>query len=176
MRLILEKYATKKVIYYGFSIILFVNFIVFPFFPKLFSGTEIPIDKILDLQFGFTTDFAYQLFDILGKSGQKAYLYFGVFVDIPYMIVYGFTYAILILFLLKKKQLYQRFSYLIFIPIFAAFFDLLENVGIISLLVNYPTKYPLICTITSFVNQLKWISAIVILVIIIALLFRKKRI
>lgn len=165
----LEKHATKRNIILGIIFIIFINTIAFPFFPKIMIGREIPIDGIFDLQFGFTIDFANQILLNLQDDGRNAYKYSTLFVDIPYALVYGFIYSFMLIALIRKTKLW-KFKYLVLIPFGISVFDLIENIGILTMLSSYPTMNETVCEITSFANQGKWSFAILFFLVFIILL------
>lgn len=154
----LEKHATKKNIITGLIFIAFVNIIAFPLFPKLLIGREIPIENNLDLQFGFTSDFAYSLLSNLQEDGRKAYKLSTLFIDIPYALIYGFIYSFILIVLLKKNKL-RKYKELVLIPFGISIFDLLENTGILTLLASFTVKMEGVVAFTSFANQTKWCFA-----------------
>jgi len=174
----LEKFATKRNIIIGLIFIAFINIIAFPFFPKLMIGREIPIDGILDLQFGFTSNFALNLLDNLKEDGRNAYKLSTTIIDIPYALVYGFIYSFILVVLLKKNN-FWNYRILILVPFGISIFDLMENAGILTLLSSFPEKMEFVVAFTSFSNQSKWIFAFVTFLLIssnvVYLVFKKKQ-
>ncbi|MCF6181484.1 hypothetical protein [Lutibacter sp.] len=137
-----------------------------PKFSELFLNTKIDIKSILDIKFSYTTTVAYTLFKNLGENGRVAYTLSELFIDIPYAIIYGYTYAFLVIFLLKRNKI-KNLNYLISAPLLISFFDILENTGIIIMLTKYPEKLSSICNLTSIFTSLKWIFAIITFIIIL---------
>jgi hypothetical protein len=162
----LNKYASKKNILIGILLILVFNIFLLPKFSELFLGTKIDIKEILDIKFSYTTTDAYSLFENLGESGRNAYQLSEFFIDIPYAIIYGFTYTLVIFFLLKRNKI-KKLNYLILAPLFISIFDVLENTGIIIMLTKYPIKLDTLCHLTSIFTSLKWIFAIITFIIVL---------
>jgi hypothetical protein len=154
-----ERNSNQRNITIGVVFILFVNIVVFPIFPKLFFQVEIPLNEILDVHFGFTTDYVQQFFTSIETEGRKAYLLSTGLVDTPYAMIYGFVYAIILIFIIKNKMYSGRLRYLILLPFLISLFDLVENTGIIYLVSTYPESNDMVVSIASFANQLKWIFA-----------------
>lgn len=150
--------ATGRNILVGIVLILIINFVVFPYFPRLF-GISIPLSSILDLQFGFENDFVRRLLNILGEKGREVYFLSTLCVDIPYAIIYGFTYALSMAYLLKRKAMYS-FRFLVLLPLLIGFFDLLENFGILYLLQNPFTYDEKRVFYISWANKMKWIFSL----------------
>lgn len=162
----LTKFATKRNISIGLFLIVLFNVILLPKFPELISAIEIDIKSILDLKFSYSTDVAYTLFENLREQGRNAYKLSELFIDFPYAIIYGFTYAFIILILFKINNL-ERFNIVCLTPFLISWFDILENTGIIVMLSKYPTKLNTICSLTSTFTSLKWIFAVITFVIVL---------
>lgn len=162
----LNKYATKKNILIGILLIIVFNIFLLPKFSELFLNTKIDIKSILDIKFSYSTTIAYTLFKNLNENGRVAYKLSELFVDIPYAIIYGFTYAFIVVFLLKRNKI-KNLNYLVLAPLIISLFDVLENTGIIIMLTKYPEKLSNICNLTSIFTSLKWIFAIVTFIIIL---------
>ena len=169
----LDSYKSKRFLLVGLGIILFINIVVFPLFPRLF-GVVISPNAILDLKFGYSQLDVQHLFDNLHKKGRHIYLLSTLFIDIPYLIFYSFYYAVLLNLLLDKKRL-NSFRFLIVIPFCIGFFDLLENIGIISLLQNYPNLNNTLVSFSALATMLKWSFAIVTILSAIILFFTNER-
>ncbi len=167
----LRKFATPKILKIGFGIILFFNVVLLPLFPKLYS-VEIPINEVLDLQFSYTSEEVYSLFEKIGENGRKAYFFSEIFIDGSYLLFYGVFYAVLIVFLIERKKAY-RYKTFVLLPFAIAFSDLSENIGIVFLL-RYPEKSEFIVSLTSFFTSLKWILAGILLVFLLFLIFGRK--
>ncbi len=163
----LEKYSTNKNIVAGIVFIIFINTIAFPLFPPLFMGISVPLDKILDLHFGFTPDYSYHILTSLQDDGRLSYILSTLLIDTPYAFIYGFIYAFILIMLLKTNNLW-KYKALVYIPFAISFSDLLENTGIITLLFYYPEKMEFISNLTSFFNQSKWSFALIMFIITIA--------
>lgn len=163
---ILEKYATTKNVVAGILLIVVFNSILFSKFSELLSDTEITEKSILDLKFFYTTAVAYTFFEALGEEGRNTYKLAEIFIDFPYALIYGFTYGFIILMLLKINQLKKLF-YLSLVPFLISWFDILENSGIVAMLVKYPTKLETICNFTATFTALKWVFAVITLLIIV---------
>ena len=165
----LEKYANKKTIFIGIVFVILFNVVFLPKFPKLFTDNEMPIEYILDLKFHYSSEMAYNIISELGNEGRKIYKLSEILIDIPYAIIYGFTYAFIVIILLKTNKLY-KLRYLSIIPLLISFFDILENTGIIIMISNYPENLEIIGNVTPFFTSLKWIFAGITFLMIIGLL------
>lgn len=163
---ILEKYATKRICLVGVFLIVLFNIILFYNSSQLLAGKAVDEKSILDLKFSYSPEFAYTFFENLDEEGRNTYTLSEIFIDFPYAIIYGFTYAFMILILLKTNQL-KKLIFLSFVPFLISWFDILENTGIVAMLLKYPEKMENICNITATFTTLKWIFAIITFLIIV---------
>ncbi len=164
----INRLSTKKNLIAGLLLIVIINLVVFPFFPALLDGSDIDFSNIFDLQFGFNTAYVIQTLTNLGQKGRHIYMLSTIFVDIPYLIIYGFVYAILINTVLHKLQF--DFKLLIYLSFLISLFDLIENIGVIYFLQTYPDISLQMVKLTSIANQLKWLTVFVLFCCFIILL------
>lgn len=131
--------------------------------------------KILDmLPFGYTYVYVNELFSALGSQGRSFYLYYQIPIDMVYPFLFGITYCLILVYFLKKINKFDSpLIYLCLLPLIAAFFDYLENLGTINLLINYPNISETEVKINSFftliksmVTTLYFISLIIILILL----------
>ena len=155
----LYKISSVKNIIIGLIIIVLVNVVVFPQYAKTTYPNIIPLDKIPDLQFGISKEFLISTFSLMQQQGRNAYINFALYIDNFYAVLYGFTYAILLLYLLKKNAILLKYKFVVFLPFLISLFDLSENVGFISLAKNYPNLPDNLILFSSISNKLKWIFA-----------------
>jgi hypothetical protein len=111
----------------------------------------------LDLMFFYTPDKAFEMIDKYGEAGRALYLKIELTADIIYPIIYTLFYGLLISWLFQRAfrsdSKMQKWNIM---PVGAWFFDLLENVGIVSMLSIYPTKPAILAWITMLFGSLKW--------------------
>jgi len=113
--------------------------------------------KIFDLlPAGYSYEYAIQLLETLGDEGRNAYLY----LQLPLDFIYPGLFAVscsLIIFWLFAKFLNQksRIYYFGFVPLFAGFFDYIENIFIAYILISYPEISEINIILTSMVTILK---------------------
>lgn len=105
----------------------------------------------LDLKFAYSVDQAYSAISNLSKPDRDLYKFGILVLDFPYMIVYGLLASGLTYCLWRNRKI-------VLIPISIVFFDLIENVLIISILNNYPTKKPVLAFMASIVTTCKWMT------------------
>ncbi len=113
--------------------------------------------KILDMMpEGYDINYVNTLFAGLGENGRDAYLYNQIPLDLIFPALFGIGYCLLFAFLLKKlNQIKSPFFYFSFLPLIAGISDYLENIGIMTMLNQYPNYSDETVTITSTFSFLK---------------------
>ncbi len=161
----IKKKSTALNIGIGMAFILFINLVVFPFF----ASNEVDLKTILDLKFGFSPSEVISSLSSMHENGRKRYLLTTLLVDTPYALIYGFVYAFILFSLLQNTRM-KNISFLLFIPFFISLFDLVENMGIITFILQFPHINSRFVSIISVANQLKWIFAFITIAIALILI------
>ena len=111
----------------------------------------------LDLMFFYTPAQAFEMMDRYGEAGRSVYLRIELTADIIYPIIYTLFYGLLLSWLLqrafKPDSKIQKWNVM---PVGAWFFDMLENIGIVSMLMMYPSKPEIVAWLTMLFGSLKW--------------------
>lgn len=95
-------------------------------------------EPILDLRFQYTHEQVMFFFTQLGEAGRALHLY-NQLLDFVFLFFYSIGYALLIMYLVKKLNKETSWiSSACLLPYLLAFFDVLENTGIIWMLRAYP--------------------------------------
>jgi len=116
----------------------------------------------LDLMFFYTPEKAFTMIEKYGEAGRSIYFKIELTADIIYPIIYTLFYGLLISWLFqrgfKPDSPMQKWN---LIPVGAWFFDLLENTGIVSMLMMYPSKPEILAWVTMLFGSLKWACFVV---------------
>jgi hypothetical protein len=116
----------------------------------------------LDLMFFYTPDQAFAMIEKYGEAGRDLYLKIELTADIIYPIIYTLFYGLLLSWLFqrgfKSESPMQKYNVM---PVGAWFFDLLENIGIVSMLAMYPSQPAAMASLTMLFGSLKWLSFLV---------------
>ena len=142
------------------ALILLVHIVIFNIYvmPELAGDVEIvPID----LQFAYTPERAYELIDSYSQSTRDEYVVGEMTKDVAYPMIYTLFMSITLMLLYPANWKLAWLPYAIFTA------DMLENAGIITLLLNYPAKLVLVAWTTSVFSTIKWSLAIVVMLIIL---------
>lgn len=127
----------------------------------------------LDLMFFYTPAQAFAMMDKYGEAGRAVYLKIELTADIIYPIVYTLFYGLLLSWLLQRAfRSDSGMRKLNVTPVGAWLFDLLENIGIVSMLATYPSKPDLLAWLTMIFGSLKWGFFLVTVVLVLVGLIR----
>lgn len=161
----IEKFGTKKNIIFGLSFIVLCNLVLFPLFLKLFFVDTISINDILDIKFMYSNEVVLGVLNNFEADGRGSYLLLEIFLDIPYAIIYGFTY-VSILYILLNFNNFMLYRKLILVPLLISLFDIFENIGIITMISSFPNISDTIVKVSSYCTSLKWTFAILTFLLI----------
>ena len=127
---------------------------------------------LLDLRLWYTSSEVYNLFYALGNSGRESYVYFLLYVDMFYPIVYG-LFLILTIHILYKRVNFKETNLKIAmaLPLGALLFDYIENISILFLLNNYPAIEGCNVLVASASTFLKWMLLLICVATILSTLF-----
>ena len=138
--------------------------------------------KLLDMMpTGYDYNYVNKLFSALGVNGRETYLTSQIPVDMIYPVLFAISYgAVMAYFLKKLNKLSSPFDYLCVLPIIAGLADYIENIGIISMLNNYPDVTETAVNITTMFSVIKSITtsifflALVVILILFSINYFKK--
>ena len=128
--------------------------------------------KLLDMiPTGYDWKYVNKLFSSLGENGRETYLTNQIPVDMIYPLLFGLTYCLLFAYFLNKlNKLNPPYTYLCLIPIIAGIADYLENLGIITMLKNYPELKETTVDLTNIFSVIKSISTSMFFIALIVVL------
>ncbi len=128
--------------------------------------------KLLDMiPTGYNAEYIFTLFRTLGEDGRRVYLFNQIPVDMIYPGLFGISYCLIIAYFLNKlNKLNSGFFYLCILPIIAGFADYLENIGIITLLNNYPNLSQNLMSATNIFSIIKSTTTTILFIAIIIIL------
>jgi len=129
--------------------------------------------KLLDMMpMGYDAEYVDILFNTLGESGRDAYLFIQIPFDMAYPFLFGISYCLILAYFFNKlNKLKSPLIYLCFLPIIAGISDYFENIGIITLLTNYPDYSNSVIVITNFFSVLKSSATTIYFVVLLITIF-----
>lgn len=114
----------------------------------------------LDLLFFYTPQQAHERIAAYGESGRAVYRLTELTADVVYPIVYSLFLGLLLSWLFRRGFAaganIQRWNVL---PLGAWLFDLLENLGIVTMLTLYPAALAWLAWLTALFTMTKWCFA-----------------
>ena len=114
----------------------------------------------LDLLFFYTPAEAFAMLEKYGAAGRALYMKIELTVDLLYPIIYTLFFGLLISWLFQRAfspdNKMQKWNAA---PVGAWFFDLLENIAIVSLLAIYPSQPAALAWLTMLLGLIKWAFA-----------------
>jgi len=127
----------------------------------------------LDLMFFYTPEQAFAMIDKYGEAGRSVYFRIELTADIIYPIIYTLFYGFLLSWLFQRAfKPGSSMQKLNVMPVGAWFFDLLENLGIVSMLSMYPATSDAMAWLTMIFGSLKWGFFVVTVVLVLIGLVR----
>ncbi len=114
----------------------------------------------LDLQFFSTPEKMFTMIESYGEYGRPFYRNVELTVDIIYPIIYTVAFGLLISWFFQRgfasNSSMQKWNVT---PVGAWFFDLLENLGIVTMLSAWPGKPTAVAWLTTIFTMAKWTFA-----------------
>lgn len=156
---ILKKYANGWVVLAFFAGEMLFNAVILPDQQakiEAASGGTGPID----LQLFYTPEKVYSMIEAYGEAGRAMYRTVELTVDIIYPIVYTLFFALFVTWLFQRgfaaDSRMQKWNV---VPLGAWLFDLLENIGIVTMLSIYPSTPAALAWLTALFTLVKWLFA-----------------
>lgn len=161
----------KKVFMFFILTNLLYAFMLLVSIPKVMSYSNDL--KILDMiPTGYDITYVNRLFEALGETGRQAYLTNQLPLDMIYPLLFGISYCLILGYFLKKLNIFKTpYQYFCLLPILAGIADYIENIGIITLLKNFPDISEYTVNMTEFFSLVKSIATSIYFTILIAILF-----
>ncbi len=135
------------------------------------SGTG--LEQPLDLMFFSTPDKTFEMIERYGDSTRMFYLKIELSLDIIYPIVYTLAFGLLLSWLFQRgfspNHKLQKWNV---VPVFAWFFDLLENIVIVYLLSAWPSQPIAMAWVLMLLTTVKWFFAFLSMGLILVGLIR----
>jgi len=151
-------------------VLLIVLYLVFVLllFPALSSGSGA---APLDLMFSYSPTQAYDLIESYGPDVRHSYAISAMTLDVAYPLTYSLLFSVWLTLLLKSNG---RMACVIrMLPFVILIFDLLENSGVVVMLIRYPQRLDTLATATSLATSLKWVFAVTVIVVTLGLSLNK---
>lgn len=124
------------------------------FIPKLQALT--PGRDILDNTFGYSSADVISLFDSYGEAGRQAYLSYLLIFDFAYPLLFAFaSSALLGWIIISHVENSKALRWLYLSPFLLLPLDYIENLGLITMLLNFPTQMLGLASAVGLVTTIK---------------------
>ena len=175
----LKKYAIGWLVFFLF---LLDGFFIGYLMPSIGASMTNAPEKTgpIDLMFFYTPQTAYEMIASYGDTVRSVYRTVELTVDIAYPVVYTLFFSLLISWLFNKAfDAKSRMQKLNVIPFGAWLFDLLENLGIVTMLSIHPSTPATVAWLTAIFTMTKWVfagtSIVLVIIGVAALIARTNR-
>tara|TARA_Y100000816_G_C25949117_1_gene495103 strand:+ start:89 stop:583 length:495 start_codon:yes stop_codon:yes gene_type:complete len=136
--------------------------LIFIFLPhNIFSN-------MLDLELFYGKEDVVKNLDAIGPDGQNIYILSSLILDTLYPILYSS------LFIGAYVKLYKSSQLIVFLPLTAFSFDILENLQIIRLILNFPNINETHVYFSSMTTSFKWIAIVITISVLIYGIIKKR--
>jgi len=125
--------------------------------------------NMLDLRFSYTREILMQSFDTIGEEGRQLYFISSLVIDTIYPLLY------VSLFLGAYYKLFRENSFIFIFPLASGLFDILENIQISLLLLNFPIVSSQNIFYSSTSTSIKWAMIGISVSILIYGVVKKRR-
>ena len=126
-------------------------------------------ENMLDLEFFYNEGTVVKYFNAMGSDGRSVYVLSSLLLDTIYPILYTS------LILGAYSKLFKSSQAILFLPITAFSFDILENIQITMLNLNFPNINKTYVYFSSMTTSAKWIAVLFVILILIYGIIRKKK-
>ncbi len=145
-------------------LVLFILDIVFMMFIMPIAGALLQGDAggvgPMDLQLFYSPATAFRMIASYGDYGRIMYRNVELSLDIIYPIIYTLAYSLMITYFFQRAfDTNSNIQRLNLLPFGAWLFDLLENMGIVTLLSVYPAQPMAVAALTGIFTSVKWFFA-----------------
>ena len=124
---------------------------------------------MLDLELFYSKEDVVRNFNELGSDGRSVYVLSSLVLDTLYPILYTS------LILGAYVKLFKSSGVILFIPLIAFSFDILENLQITRLILNFPNVNETHVTLASMATSFKWVAILVTISVLIYGIMKKRK-
>ena len=123
---------------------------------------------MLDLELFYGKEDVVKNLDAIGPDGQNIYILSSLILDTLYPILYTS------LFIGAYVKLYKSSQLILFLPLTAFSFDILENLQITRLILNFPNINETHVYFSSMTTSFKWIAIVITISVLIYGIIKKR--
>jgi hypothetical protein len=173
----LDRWATGRNVLFLLAAFLIINLGIMPMAGARLQAASGGLGP-LDLELAYSPAEAFARVAALGPDGRQFYALIELTADVIYPIIYGLFFSLAIAYCLRALGA-ERLRAAALLPLAGAVFDLLENAGIVTLLLTFPQTLTAVAVLASLATTIKWVFALsamaVLLIALVALAARRLR-
>ena len=125
--------------------------------------------NMLDLELYYGKENVVRNFNAIGPDGRSVYVISSLALDTLYPILYTS------LILGAYAKLFKSSGVILFIPLLAFSFDILENLQITRLILNFPDVSEIHVSLASKTTSFKWIAILITISVLIYGIIKKRK-
>jgi len=145
-----EIYTTKK--------ILCLFLLVYLSFPLYLLPQILPVGRPLDLHLYYTPMQADTLIASYGVENRLAYINGLITIDMVYPLFYSLFLSLLLTFFIARSYAkHHKMQYVRVLPFFIMLVDIIENICIILMLLEFPCAIENLALVSGLMTLLKWL-------------------
>lgn len=165
---LLDRLASGRVVLVLLAVVLAIDAVLAGWVaPRIAAGSD--GGGPLDLSLTYTADEAYARIAVFDEDTRRFYAVTEATLDVLFPLAYSLFFACLILYLLRRADRQEsRLRWMALAPFGALIADLLENAGIVALLVRYPARMEGVAAVTGWMTLTKWAFVGVTVVVVLA--------
>jgi len=135
----------------------------------------------IDLAFHYSVEEVYGWIAAYGEEGRRRYMLGEMTFDVAYPLIYTSLFIGLIGYLIDFQTLVNRpadegrspMVWLVVLPVSIWLFDMLENIGIVTMLANFPEVLAPVAKLTAWATTIKWSLAYLVIALTLLLGLKK---
>lgn len=148
-----EKWASWKSVLLFFALQMLFSIVIMP----AASGSSDNDLPVLDLQFFYTPQQAYEIITAYTPAMRQAAAVTRLTLDIIYPVIYGIMLALLLTLTFRRAFAPKAFADAsVFVPWGGVLFDYLENICFSIMFLSYPKEFYFLAQVSAIFTALKW--------------------
>lgn len=115
----------------------------------------------IDFLIVYAPEKAYDMIAAYGRHGRQYYATITLTLDTVFPLLLALAFSLALIYVFRRA--YSREGVLqraVLVPLVAMVFDLLENIGIVTMLLTYPQRLPAVALLASAFSTVKWTAVL----------------
>jgi len=156
---LLIRLANGRTLLILFLLLILTTSVIFPLMSSLIEDPAGELEKI-DTKLYYTSEELYEIMEHYGDQNRRVYALSHLTADVLFPLVYASFFGLLIAYIFQRAFPQDSWVQLLNLaPFVLLIFDLIENLGVVILLLAYPTQMGRLAYVTGMVTSVKWMLA-----------------